>query len=146
MKSFQRTLAISVCVLGATAFAENNQPVKSAGPAYSAATVVDVDGTIAAVRTAPAGSALEGTHLMVKTKTGMMDVYLGPTEFLRIFKTNFPVGNEVEAIGSKVKFENSDVILTREVSVGAATITLRDTHGAPDWQNWGVEVDPSAVR
>ena len=108
--------------------------------------MVDVDGTIAAVRTAPAGSPLEGTHLTVKTKTAMSDVYLAPADFLRILKTNFPVGNEVEVIGSKIKFQNSDVILTKEVSVGQATLTLRDPHGAPDWKNWGVEIDPSALR
>jgi|HubBroStandDraft_1064217.scaffolds.fasta_scaffold591761_1 hypothetical protein len=139
MKSFQRTLAIGVFALGASAFAASD-------PAYNASSVVDVDGVITAARAEPAGSALEGTHLTVKTKTATIDVYLGPTEFLRIFKTNFPVGNEVEVVGSKVKFENNDVILAREVSVGSATITLRDAHGAPDWKNWGVEIDPSAVR
>jgi hypothetical protein len=139
MKSFQRTLAIGVFALGATAFAASD-------PAYNAASVVDIDGVIAAVRTAPAGAALEGTHLTVKTKAALVDVYLGPTEFLRIFKTSFPVGNEVEVVGSKVKFENNDVILSREISIGAETLTLRDTHGAPDWKNWGVEADPSAVR
>jgi hypothetical protein len=139
MKSFQRTLAISVFALGATAFAAND-------PAYTPATIVDVDGTITAVHNVPAGSPLEGTHLTVKTKTGAIDVYLAPAEFLRIFKTNFPVGNEVEVIGSKIKFQNSDVILTKEVLVGQATIELRDAQGAPDWKNWGVEIDPSAVR
>jgi hypothetical protein len=139
MKSFQRTLAIGVFALGATAFAAND-------PAYTPATIVDVYGTIAAVHNTPAGSPLEGTHLTVRTKTGTVDVYLAPADFLRIFKTNFPVGNEVEVIGSKIKFQNSDVILTKEISVGQATIELRDAQGAPDWKNWGVEIDPSAVR
>jgi len=134
MKSFQRTLAIGVFALGATTFAASD-------PAYNASSVVDVDGVIAAVRTAS-----DGTHLTVKTKNAMLDVYLAPTEFLRIFKTSFPVGNEIEVVGSKVKVENNDVVLAREVSVGSATITLRDAHGAPDWKNWGVEIDPSAVR
>jgi hypothetical protein len=139
MKSIQRTLAIGVFALASAAFAAND-------PSYNPASSVDIDGIIAAVRTAPAGSPLEGTHLTVKTKTAMFDVYLGPTEFLRIFKTNFPVGSEVEVAGSKVKFQNNDVILTREIAVGAATITLRDAHGAPDWTNWGVEIDPASVR
>ncbi len=146
MKSFQRTLAIGVFALSATAFAETNQPVKSAEPAYNLATIVDVDGIIAAVRNVPAGSALEGTHLTVRTKTGTVDVYLGPVDFMRVLKTSFPVGNEVEVIGSKVKSGNSEVILTKEVSVGSSTLELRDGQGAPDWTNWGVEVDPSALR
>lgn len=139
MKSIQRTLAIGVFAFASSAFAASD-------PAYNAASAVDIDGTIAAVRTAPAGSALEGTHLTVKTKSAIYDVYLGPTEFLRIFKTSFPVGSEVEVAGSKVKFGNNDVILTREIAVGAATITLRDAQGAPDWTNWGVEIDPSSLR
>jgi hypothetical protein len=136
-----------VCVLGATAFAETNQTVKAAAePAYTPATIVDVYGIIAAVHNAPAGSALEGTHLTVRTKTGNVDVYLAPADFLRLLKTSFPVGYEVEVIGSKIKFQNSDVILTKEVSVGQSTIELRDAQGAPDWKNWGVEIDPSALR
>ena len=39
-----------------------------------------------------------------------------------------------------------EVILTKEVSVGSSTLGLRDGQGAPDWTNWGVEVDPSALR
>jgi hypothetical protein len=139
MKSFQRTLAIGVFALGASAFAAND-------PAYTPATIVDVDGIIAAVHNVPAGSPLEGTHLTVKTKTGNVDVYLAPADFMRVLKTNFAVGNEVEVIGSKIKFQNSDVILTKEVSVGQATLELRDAQGTPDWKSWGVEVDPSALR
>jgi len=146
MKSIQRTLAIGVFALGTAAFAAGTQPVKTNEPAYNLATVVDVDGIVTAVRQAPAGSPLEGTHLTVKTKGGLIDVYLGPSDFLRMLRTNFPVGGEVEVQGSKVKFENSDVILTREIAVGQAVIDLRDVTGAPDWTNWGVEVDPSAVK
>lgn len=147
MKSIQRTLGICVFTLGATVFAASNQPVKaSADPAYNPATIVDVDGIITGVHQVPAGSPLEGMHLTVKTKTGSTDVYLAPTEFLKIFRTNFPVGAEIEVVGSKVKAGGSDVILTRDVAIGQATITLRDPNGAETWKNWGVEVDPSAAR
>ena len=84
--------------------------------------------------------------MTVKAKTGTFDVYLAPADFLRIFKTNFPIGAEVEVMGSKVKVDNADVILTREVSVGFADITLRDGNGAPEWKNWGVEIDPALVQ
>lgn len=142
-----KTLGVCVFVLGATVLAASTEPVKaSSEPVYNPATVVDVDGTIAAVKQVPAGSALEGVHLTVKTKAGSLDVYLGPADFLRIFRTNFPVGAEVEVVGSKAKFQGSDVILTRDVAIGQATITLRDPNGAPEWKNWGVEIDPSSVK
>lgn len=147
MKSIQRTLGVCALMFGATAFAASTQPAKAAAePAYNLATVVNVDGIVTGVRQAPAGSPLEGTHLTVKTKAGVVDVYLAPADFLKMLRTNFPVGAEVAVQGSKVKVENSDVILTREIAVGSAIIDLRDATGAPDWQNWGVEVDPSAVK
>ncbi len=147
MKSIQRTLGIAMFAVAFAAFAAAN-PVatKSNEPAYNPSTVVNVWGTITAVRQAPAGSPLEGVHLTVKAKTGTFDVYLGPADFLRIFKTNFPVGSEVEVMGSKVKVDNADVILTREVGVGFADITLRDASGMPEWKSWGVEIDPTLVR
>ncbi len=147
MKSVKRTLGIAASILAVAALAAGN-PVttKPNEPAYNLATVVDVSATITNVRQVPAGSPLEGVHLTVKTKNSTFDVYLGPADFLRIFKTNFPVGEEVEVIGSKVKVDNADVVLTREVSVGNADITLRDASGAPEWKNWGVEIDPSLVQ
>jgi len=147
MKSIVRTLGVCVFALGASAFAASNQPAKPGSePVYNPATVVDVDGVITGVRQVPAGSALEGMHLTVKSKSGSIDVYLGPTAFMRIFHTDFPVGAEVEVIGSKVKFQNNDVILTRDVAIGAATINLRDASGAENWKNWGVEADPTALQ
>ncbi len=147
MKSIQRTLGIATFTLAFAAIAAANPATtKPNEPAYNPSTVVDVWGTIAAVRQAPAGSPLEGVHLTVKAKTGTFDVYLAPADFLRIFKTNFPIGAEVEVMGSKVKVDNADVILTREVSVGFADITLRDGNGAPEWKNWGVEIDPALVQ
>ena len=147
MKSIQRTLGVCVFMLGGTAFAASNQPLKPASdPAYNPATVVDVDGVITGVRHVPAGSPLEGVHLTLKLKSGSVDVYLAPADFMRIFRTNFPLGAEVEVIGSKVKSQNSDVILTRDVAIGAATINLRDAGGAENWKNWGVEADPSTLQ
>jgi hypothetical protein len=133
-------------MLGANVFAASNTPVKAASdPIYNPATVTHIDGVIAAVRTVPTGP-LAGVHVVVKTKTGNTEVYLAPSDFLRIFRVSFPVGNEIEVIGSKVKVENNDVILSRDIAIGAATISLRDANGAENWKNWGVEIDPSAVR
>jgi hypothetical protein len=67
-------------------------------------------------------------------------VYLAPADFLRIFKTNFPVGNDVRVLGSKVNIGSADVILTNEVDIGVTSITLRDGAGAPVWQNWGASL------
>src|ERR1700761_4289140 len=129
MNFANKALSVSAFALALTIspmFASNLGGSKANEPSYNPATMVDGEGTITAIRQVPAGSPLEGGHLAVKTKNSTVDVYLAPADFLKIFKTNFPVGYDVRVIGSKVNFSNSDVILTNEVDMGATSITLRD--------------------
>jgi len=143
MKFGTKALSVSAFALAMTispVFASNLVGSKASEPTYNPATMVDVEGTITAVRQVPAGSPLEGVHLTVKAKSSTVDVYLAPAEFLRIFKTNFPVGNDVRVLGSKVNYGSADVILTNEVDIGVTSITLRDGAGAPVWQNWGTSL------
>jgi hypothetical protein len=130
-------LALALAALPALA---TNIGSGAAQPVYSPATMVEVNGTITAVRQVAAGGAMPGMHLTVAAKSGTFDVYLAPADFMKIFKTSFPVGKAVTVLGSRVNFQNSPVILTNEVSIGATDITLRDGSGAPVWENWGVEL------
>lgn len=142
MKSMTKAIRVSALALALAAvpmFAANAAG-KANEPAFNVATMTQVDGTIAAVKQVPNGNPLAGTHLTVATKTGNLDVYLGPTEFLRIFKTNFPVGAYVNVIGSKVAFQNAAVVLANQIGIGSTDITLRDGAGAPVWENFGVEI------
>src|ERR1700733_6863173 len=100
-----------------TALATNVSSAAGNEPAYNPATMVEVVGTVTAVRQVPAGSPLEGVHLTLKSKNSTLDAYLAPADFLKIFKTNFPVGAEVRVVGSKVSFGNADVILTNELRI-----------------------------
>jgi hypothetical protein len=115
-------------------------------PVYDPATEVEVRGTVAAIHQAASGAALAGVHMTVQMKTGPVDVYLGPSEFLKFLKVGFKTGEQIEVVGSKVKSENADVILSRQVDDGYALINLRDASGVADWKSWGQEVDPSAVQ
>lgn len=135
------TKAISVSALAmALAAIPMLAATKANEPVFNPATMVQVAGNIAAVKTVAAGSPLAGMHLTVTTKTGSVEVYLGPSDFLKIFKTNFPVGAYVSVIGSKVNFQSSAVVLANQVGIGATDITLRDGAGAPVWENFGVEI------
>jgi hypothetical protein len=136
---FQHNLVI-FAVSASLGLASNVGGSQANEPAYNPAAMVDVVGTITAVRQVPASSPLEGVHLTLKSKNSTFDAYLGPADFLKIFKTNFPVGTEVRVIGSKVSFGNNDVILANEVHIGPTSIILRDGSGAPVWQNWGVAI------
>jgi len=138
-----KALSVSAFALVMTVLpvsASNLPGSKANEPAFNPASMVDLEGTITAVRQIPAGSPLEGVHLTVKSKASTVDVYLAPNDFLKIFKTNFPVGANVRVLGSKVNFANADVILSNEVDIGVTEIILRDGSGAPVWQNWGVAI------
>jgi hypothetical protein len=130
------TLSVSALVLAATA----------PEPVYNPLTVVSVLGTVTGVRQAAADSALPGLHLTLQAKSGTFDVYVGPSDFLKFLKVGFKTGDRVEIVGSKVKFENADVILTRQVDDGFALVTLRDPSGVADWKSWGKEIDPALAQ
>jgi hypothetical protein len=149
MKFAKYILSVSTLAMAVTApqaFAGNSAGATTNQPQYNQATVVDVIGMVTGVRQVSSGNPLAGSHLTVKSKTGTLDVYLGPADFLKFLKASFTVGEQIEVIGSKVKFENADVILTQQVNDGLELVTLRDPDGSAEWQSWGKEIDPTLVQ
>ncbi len=74
-----------------------------------------------------------GTHLIVKTDQGKMEVHLGPTSFLEKQQFTFAKDDQVEVTGSKIKVEGADALIAREVKKGGKTLTLRNAQGVPAW-------------
>jgi len=108
-------------------------------PRYDAATTVDTMTVVADLREVPRGNPLSGTHLIVRMESAKensetIDVYLGPTDYLRDFEVTFAKGDRVQVIGSKVKYGGAPLILARLVRRDATTIYLRDEHGTPYWR------------
>ena len=113
---------------------------KGPGPAYNAASIVTVAGTVTEVRDVPAGSPLAGWHITIKSEEGTFEAYLGPASFFKLLKTSFANGDRVRVIGSKVAGADTQLILVKEITKKDVTITLREDDGAPVWENWGVPV------
>ena len=78
-----------------------------------------------------------GTHLMVKSDSETMEIHLGPTSFLNEKKFSFAKGDQIEVVGSKVKFNGGDAVIAREVKKGDQTLTLRNAQGIPQWARGG---------
>jgi hypothetical protein len=132
------TKAIRVSVLGISALGISAMAKEgvAGGPNYNPATVVNVMGTVSAVRQVQGNDALAGVHLTVRAKSGsIFDVVVGPAAFLRLTRTNFSSGEYVEVQGSLV---NGNTVLSREVYGDDATLTLRDATGTPVWGQWGL--------
>jgi hypothetical protein len=111
---------------------------KSQGPSvpkYDLHTEAKMKGTVEELKLPPKGSDKEAVHLLVKSGTDSVDVYLCPKSFFEDMGMSFSKGDEITLTGSKVKQGEADLILAREVVKGNDTFVLRDAKGDPVW-NW----------
>lgn len=104
-------------------------------PKYDIATEAKMKVTVQELKLPAKGSEKEAAHLVVKSGTDTLDIYLCPKSFLDDMGANFAKGDEVTVTGSKIKQDGSDLILAREVVKGTDTLLLRDDKGKPVW-NW----------
>jgi hypothetical protein len=104
-------------------------------PKYDLATETKMKGTVQELKLPEKGSVKDAAHLMVKSGTDTLDVYLCPKSFLEDMGSTLAKGDEVSLTGSKVKQDGTDMILAREVVKGNDTLVLRDDKGKPVW-NW----------
>jgi hypothetical protein len=127
-----------VLFLAASVVLNVTAPEKAAAvqePQYDPATEISILTAITEVREAPHGSSFSGIHLTVKSDSQVLDVYLGPAEFVKQFDMRFAKGDEVRVTGSKVKTTNgSHVVLAREVRKEQATLFCRRARGEPNWE------------
>ncbi|HXY51915.1 MAG TPA: hypothetical protein VEI01_20885 [Terriglobales bacterium] len=102
-------------------------------PKYDLENETKMKGIVQEVKLPPKGSGREAAHLMVKSGDAVLDVYLCPESFLGDLGVTFSKGDEISLTGSKVKHNDVDLILAREVARGSDTLVLRDDKGNPVW-------------
>jgi hypothetical protein len=120
------TMLAALCV--SSAIAQNGPQ-----PKYDLQTEAKMKGTVEELKLPAKGSERQAAHLLVKNGTDMLDVYLCPESFLKDMGFSFSKGDEIALTGSKVKQENGELILAREVVKGTDTLVLRDDKGGPVW-------------
>lgn len=102
-------------------------------PKYDVSKEVKIKGTIEDVKEMTMAKGEAGVHLMVKTTSETIEARLCPSGYLKDFEVAFAKGQQVEITGAKLKIDDRDVILVREIVLGNNTVTLRDKQGAPVW-------------
>jgi hypothetical protein len=125
------TLSAVLCI--SPAIAQDGHQITP--PKYDLKTEAKMKGTVEELKLPTKGSEKQAAHLLVKDGTDMFDVYLCPEAFLKDMGFSFSKGDEIALTGSKVKQENGELILAREVVKGTDTLVLRDDKGGPVW-NW----------
>ena len=129
-----KTAIVAICfafVCAASMFAQKASDASQ--PKYDIQTETKMKGTIEELKLPPADNKKEIVHLMAKTGTDTVDIYLCPKEFLDDMGITFAKGDEIAMTGSKVKQGEADLILAREVVRGTDTLVLRDEKGNPIW-------------
>ncbi len=128
-----RTAAVAAALTaGTVSFALARQ-----GPAtrnYDPKTEVTVAGTVQEIKTYPRkGGGAAGEHLLLEAPDGVVDVHLGPSDFLKAKGFDVAAGDAIEVTGSKIKGKEAEAIIARQVKKGEKTWTLRSASGVPEW-------------
>jgi hypothetical protein len=107
-------------------------------PKYNVATEVKVEGVVQEVRQfwCPINGD-EGTHLMLKTDTGILEVHVAPRRFLEGNGVSFSKGDQITVVGSAVTYEDHDAMIARKITRGDQTFAFREPDGQPMWvERW----------
>ena len=105
---------------------------KAAGPmSYDASEEVTLNGTVAAVLTTPLPEMLAGSHLLLTTPSGSVDVSLGTTRVRGKDEIALSAGQQVEVTGVMKIFRGNQVFLARTVKTGGSLYEIRNEHGIP---------------
>ena len=126
---FALLLAIPVSL----ACAQKAADAPSTMPKYDVSKEVKIKGSIEDVKEMTMAKGEAGVHLMVKTASETIEVRLCPSGYLKDFDASFAKGQQVEVTGSRVKVDDKEIILAREVTQGNNTVVLRDNKGNPVW-------------
>jgi hypothetical protein len=103
-------------------------------PKYNAATEVKVEGVVQEVQQfwCPINGD-EGTHLMVKTDAGILQVHVAPRRFLEGNGMSFSKGDQIVIVGSTVTYEGHGAMIARKITRGDQTFAFRQPDGTPLW-------------
>ena len=107
---------------------------KQRAPSYNAATEVKVEGVVEEVQQfwCPINGD-EGTHLMIKTDAGILQVHVAPRRFLHGNGMSFSKGDQIAVVGSTVTYEGHDAMIARKITRGDQTYAFRQPDGTPLW-------------
>ena len=104
----------------------------SAGPfGYDLSQEVTLSGTVSSVLTVPSPGMVAGSHLLLTTPSGQVDISLGVSGLRGEGALSVAGGQQVEVIGIMKAFKDKPVFFARVVMVGDHDYAIRNKHGIP---------------
>ena len=135
VKRIGRLMIACILLLGleAPGIAQKTSQDPGILPKYDMKTEAKFKGIVDEVNIVPLGTKKELRELIIKTGDDKIYIYVCPKTFEDEMGVSFSKGDEIAVTGSKVKQEETDVILARELTKGTDTLVFRDGKGNPVW-------------
>jgi hypothetical protein len=125
---------LCIAFAASTAQAQTPQPTttsaKTAPGTYNIANDVSLQGTILSY-TENSQTPPLGTHLVLQTSTGNVEVHLGDARLLHLAKMNLAEGVRIRVVGQMQTSGVKPVFMARLVQSGAQILAVRSVHGLP---------------
>lgn len=108
-----------------------HRPLAQGAALYNATNEVAVKGVVQQVQefACPVGEGEMGTHLMLKTDNGVLQVHLAPARIMRSQNLTFAPGDQIEVVGAKLRLQGQDGLIAREIIRGNESFIFRDPQG-----------------
>jgi hypothetical protein len=107
-------------------------PVTVQGAAlYNSSKEITAKGVVQEVQEfdCPVSEGELGSHLMLKTADGVLQVHLAPVRIMSGQKLSFAPGDQIEVLGSKVRLAGKTGLIAREITRGNESYIFRDREG-----------------
>ncbi len=101
-----------------------------ASPVYDLNKEIKVDGTIDKIETNSSAGPI-GTHLLVISAQGVVDVHLGASAAVTAKNLGLTVGESIHVTGMMANVGGNSVLLARILTTSNHIYMLRNEHGAP---------------
>jgi hypothetical protein len=101
-----------------------------ASPPYNLNKEIKIDGTIDKVETNSSGGPI-GTHLLVISAQGIVDVHLGSSMAVTAKNLGLSVGERIHVTGMMANLNGNSVLLARILTTSNHIYMLRNEHGVP---------------
>ena len=122
---------LGIAVTSSAAFPETGQPAavnKTAPGTYDIANDISLQGSVLSY-TENSQTPPIGTHLVLQTSSGNVDVHLGDARLLRLAKMNLAQGMSIRVVGQMQTVGAKPVFMARLVQSGAQVVAVRSVHG-----------------
>jgi hypothetical protein len=85
-------------------------------------------------------------HILLRTRSGHVEVHLAPAWYLARLEFTPAVGDEIRVVGSRARVPKGHGLAAHEIHAGRTVIRLRDEHGLPLWRRMLTDARDSLHR